>query len=56
LIYYPAFDYLRIILAIAVAASHSGLIGWNQAGNYSVQVFFALSGVGLSEVFYFGQN
>jgi peptidoglycan/LPS O-acetylase OafA/YrhL len=42
--YYPAFDYLRIVLALMVAAAHSGLIAWEQAGNYSVQVFFALSG------------
>jgi peptidoglycan/LPS O-acetylase OafA/YrhL len=42
--YYPAFDYLRICLAIAVAASHAGLLSWNQAGNLPVQIFFALSG------------
>ncbi|SRR6266851_1166741 len=43
-IYYPAFDYLRITLATAVAAGHADLITWSQAGNLSVQVFFALSG------------
>ncbi len=42
--YYPAFDYLRIILAIAVAADHAGLPVWRQSGDYAVQVFFALSG------------
>jgi peptidoglycan/LPS O-acetylase OafA/YrhL len=43
--YYPKFDYLRIVLALTVLISHSGLpIFWNQAGNYAVQVFFALSG------------
>jgi peptidoglycan/LPS O-acetylase OafA/YrhL len=42
--YYPAFDYLRIILATVVVAGHSHLIGWEQSGNFSVQVFFALSG------------
>ena len=44
--YYPAFDYLRIVLAIVVVAApgHAGLINWEQSGNYAVQVFFALSG------------
>lgn len=42
--YYPAFDYLRITLALVVAIGHSGIPMWNQAGNYAVQVFFALSG------------
>jgi peptidoglycan/LPS O-acetylase OafA/YrhL len=42
--YYPAFDYLRITLATAVAASHAGLLSWPQTGNLSVQIFFALSG------------
>jgi peptidoglycan/LPS O-acetylase OafA/YrhL len=42
--YCPAFDYLRIILAGTVAASHAGLSPWSDSGNYSVQVFFALSG------------
>jgi peptidoglycan/LPS O-acetylase OafA/YrhL len=42
--YYPAFDYLRIVLATAVAASHAGLLSWQQAGNLPVQIFFALSG------------
>jgi peptidoglycan/LPS O-acetylase OafA/YrhL len=42
--YYPAFDYLRIVLAIVVAVGHSGFVIWDQAGNYAVQVFFALSG------------
>lgn len=42
--YYPAFDYLRIILALAVAAGHAGVHGWDQSGNFAVQVFFAMSG------------
>jgi peptidoglycan/LPS O-acetylase OafA/YrhL len=44
--YYPAFDYLRIFLAIVVASAHghAGLIDWENSGNYPVQVFFALSG------------
>lgn len=42
--YYPAFDYLRITLAGTVAAGHAGLSLWSESGNYSVQVFFALSG------------
>ena len=42
--YYPAFDYLRIVLAVIVAIGHSGIIIWDQSGNYAVQVFFALSG------------
>jgi len=42
--YYPAFDLLRIILALLVAVAHSGIDVWEQSGNYAVQVFFALSG------------
>lgn len=42
--YYPAFDYLRLILVLVVAAVHFKLIGSVQVGNYTVQVFFALSG------------
>ncbi len=42
--YYPAFDYLRILLAAIVTAVHSHLIGWDWVGHYAVQVFFALSG------------
>jgi peptidoglycan/LPS O-acetylase OafA/YrhL len=42
--YYPAFDYLRIVLATAVAANHAGLLTWEQSGNLPVQIFFALSG------------
>lgn len=44
MLYYPALDYLRIILAVAVDASHSGFIGWSESGGFAVQVFFALSG------------
>ena len=42
--YYPAFDYLRICLASIVAFWHSGGQFWIHAADYSVQVFFALSG------------
>jgi len=42
--YYPAFDYLRFVLAMTVVFSHSGLIAWDGAGGFAVQVFFALSG------------
>jgi peptidoglycan/LPS O-acetylase OafA/YrhL len=43
--YYPWFDWLRITLAFVVLLSHEGLIDiWNNAGNFAVQVFFALSG------------
>ena len=42
--YYPAFDYLRIGLASVVALGHSGAHIWEHAGDFSVQVFFALSG------------
>lgn len=43
-IYYPAFDYLRIILALVVALGHSGIGIWEPSAGYAVQVFFALSG------------
>ncbi|WP_027516212.1 acyltransferase [Bradyrhizobium sp. WSM1417] len=42
--YFPAFDVLRIVLASMVAFSHSGAHIWYYAGDFSVQVFFALSG------------
>jgi peptidoglycan/LPS O-acetylase OafA/YrhL len=44
--YYPLFDYLRIVLAVGVFASHAGLISprLHSVGNFCVQVFFALSG------------
>lgn len=41
--YFPAFDYLRLVLAAVVAASHT--VQWSfDAGNFAVQVFFAMSG------------
>jgi peptidoglycan/LPS O-acetylase OafA/YrhL len=43
-IYYPGFDYLRLLLALLVAASHAGLVKWEYAGGLAVQIFFALSG------------
>lgn len=42
--YYPAFDLLRITLAIVVAVAHSGISIWYYAGDLAVQIFFALSG------------
>lgn len=42
--YYPAFDYLRIFLALTVAVGHAGIQPWEQSGNFAVQVFFAMSG------------
>jgi peptidoglycan/LPS O-acetylase OafA/YrhL len=42
--YYPWFDWLRGALALTVMLGHDGLIGWPLAGNFAVQVFFALSG------------
>jgi peptidoglycan/LPS O-acetylase OafA/YrhL len=42
--YFPQFDVLRITLAIGVMVAHTGLIPWKDAGNFCVQVFFALSG------------
>lgn len=41
---FPLFDWLRFILASVVALHHEGLLGWPNAGNLAVQVFFALSG------------
>ncbi|WP_118856795.1 acyltransferase family protein [Sphingomonas mesophila] len=41
---YPYFDWLRFALASAVALGHEGIITWEHAGNFAVQVFFALSG------------
>jgi peptidoglycan/LPS O-acetylase OafA/YrhL len=42
--YYPWFDWLRLSLACIVLFGHEGLIQWRNAGNFAVQVFFALSG------------
>jgi len=42
--YYPAFDWLRIILALIVAGGHAGLIHVPYSGAMAVDVFFALSG------------
>lgn len=43
-LYYPGFDYLRIILAITVAVGHAGIPLWVNSGNLAVQIFFAMSG------------
>jgi len=40
--YFPAFDYLRICVAVGVFVSHASSIG--NLGNACVQIFFALSG------------
>jgi peptidoglycan/LPS O-acetylase OafA/YrhL len=40
--YYPWFDWLRLLLACVVLFGHEGLIGWRNAGNFAVQVFFCL--------------
>jgi peptidoglycan/LPS O-acetylase OafA/YrhL len=42
--YYPWFDWLRLLLACVVLFGHEGIIHWRNAGNFAVQVFFALSG------------
>lgn len=43
--YYPWFDWLRLVLALLVVSSHEGILnGFREAGNFGVQVFFALSG------------
>jgi peptidoglycan/LPS O-acetylase OafA/YrhL len=42
--YYPWFDWLRLLLACVVLFGHEGIIQWRNAGNFAVQVFFALSG------------
>jgi len=43
--YYPWFDWLRLGLALLVLLSHMGLVrAFPQAGNFAVQVFFAVSG------------
>lgn len=41
---FPYFDWLRFVLASMVALAHEQIIGWENAGNFAVQVFFALSG------------
>jgi peptidoglycan/LPS O-acetylase OafA/YrhL len=43
-LYYPGFDYLRIILATTVAVGHAGIPLWDNSGNLAVQIFFAMSG------------
>ncbi len=42
--YFPAFDWLRITLAMTVALFHAGLPIGADGANFAVQVFFALSG------------
>lgn len=42
--YFPWFDWLRGLLAIVVMFDHQGIFPWEPAGNFAVQVFFALSG------------
>jgi peptidoglycan/LPS O-acetylase OafA/YrhL len=42
--YYPWFDWLRGVLAVAVMLGHDGIVAWSRQANFAVQVFFALSG------------
>lgn len=42
--YYPWFDWLRAACACVVLWYHGHAFSWNQAGNFAVQIFFALSG------------
>ena len=42
--YYGWFDWLRLAAALLVLLSHENLFAWDSAGNFGVQVFFALSG------------
>jgi peptidoglycan/LPS O-acetylase OafA/YrhL len=42
--YYPWFDWLRAVCAIAVMLYHDHVLTWEFAGAFAVQVFFALSG------------
>lgn len=41
---YPLFDWLRFVLSSSVVMTHAGAEWWPNAGNFSVCVFFALSG------------
>lgn len=42
--YYPWFDWLRAVCACTVMLYHDQVFAWHQAGNFAVQIFFALSG------------
>lgn len=41
---YPIFDWLRFVLASAVVLTHAGAGWWGNVGDFSVCVFFSLSG------------
>lgn len=43
-VYFPAFDWMRLVLAMTVALAHDGVPMDSHAANFAVQVFFALSG------------
>lgn len=43
-LYYPWFDWLRAACACAVMLHHDRVLNWEHAGDFAVQVFFALSG------------
>ncbi|GJL93447.1 acyltransferase family protein [Hyphococcus sp.] len=43
-VYFPAFDWMRLVLAMTVALAHDGVPMDHNASNFAVQVFFALSG------------
>ncbi|MCK9685891.1 acyltransferase family protein [Scleromatobacter humisilvae] len=42
--YFPWFDWLRAACACAVMWYHGHIFAWDHAGNFAVQIFFALSG------------
>nr|WP_315490922.1 acyltransferase [uncultured Rhodoferax sp.] len=43
-LYYPWFDWLRAACACTVMLHHDRVLHWEHAGDFAVQVFFALSG------------
>lgn len=42
--YFPAFDWLRAVLAVTVMLAHDNVLVWAHSGPFAVQIFFALSG------------
>jgi len=42
--YFPAFDWLRIALAVQVVAAHNGILNFEGDASIPVQIFFSLSG------------
>src|SRR4051794_30350860 len=43
-VYYPWFDWLRLVCASIVVLQHNDAFPWPRAGSFAVVVFFALSG------------